>query len=136
MLAKLLSTRNPESAVAGAAGTHKRAVWSDPIDLQLIKDIAKNADATVNDVLVSALGAHSGGTSWSTPGSTVDIPTMIPVNLRPMHLPLPRELGNRFALVLLSLPSGERHRDGAADERRSAGWTRSSAPRSRSSPSR
>ena len=31
---------------------------------------------------------------------------MIPVNLRPLHLPLPRELGNRFALVLLLLPSG------------------------------
>ncbi len=34
-------TRNPESALAGAAGSHKRAVWSDPIDLQLIKDIAE-----------------------------------------------------------------------------------------------
>ena len=106
VLGKLLITRNPESAVAGAAGSHKRAVWSDPIDLQLIKDIAKNSDATVNDVLVSALAGALERYQQEHGGSTVDIPTMIPVNLRPMHLPLPRELGNRFALVLLLLPSG------------------------------
>ncbi len=108
VLRKLLVTRNPESELAGVAGSHKRAVWSDPIDLQQIKDIAKASDATVNDVLVSALAGaleryqldHPGG------GDAVDIPTMIPVNLRPLHLPLPRELGNRFSLVLLLLPSG------------------------------
>ena len=31
---------------------------------------------------------------------------MVPVNVRPLDEPLPRELGNRFALVLLRLPSG------------------------------
>ena len=31
---------------------------------------------------------------------------MVPVNLRPLDLPLPRELGNRFALVCPALPSG------------------------------
>ncbi len=106
VIGKLLLTRNPESALAGAAGTHKRAVWSDPIDLQLIKRIAKDSDATVNDVLVSALAGALERYQLEHGGPTVDIPTMIPVNLRPMHLPLPRELGNRFALVLLLLPSG------------------------------
>ncbi len=106
VFAKLLLTRNPESALAGAAGSHKKAVWSDTIDLQLIKDIAKNSDATVNDVLVSALAGALERYQLEHGVSTVDIPTMIPVNLRPMHLPLPRELGNRFALVLLLLPSG------------------------------
>ena len=113
---KLLLTRNPESAVAGVAGSHKRAVWSDPIDLVLIKDIAKKSDATVNDVLVSALAGALERYQREHGGSTVDIPTMIPVNLRPMHLPLPRELGNRFALVLLMLPSGT----GTAAERLAA----------------
>ena len=113
VLGKLLLTRNPDSALAGAAGSHKRAVWSDPIDLQLIKDIAKNSDATVNDVLVSALAGALERYQLEHGNSTVDIPTMIPVNLRPMHLPLPRELGNRFALVLLLLPSGQ----GTATER-------------------
>ena len=106
VLRKLLLTRNPESALAGAAGSHKKAVWSNPIDLQLVKEIAKGSDATVNDVLVSALAGALERYQIEHGGSTVDIPTMIPVNLRPMHLPLPRELGNRFALVLLLLPSG------------------------------
>lgn len=109
VLRKLLVTRNPESAVAGVAGAHKKAVWSEPIELQQIKDIAKGSEATVNDVLVSALAGALERYQLDHPdegGRTVDIPTMIPVNLRPMHLPLPRELGNRFALVLLLLPSG------------------------------
>lgn len=106
VLSKLLLTRNPESALAGAAGSHKRAVWSDPIDLQLIKDIAKGSGATVNDVLVSALAGAIERYQVEHGGRPVDIPTMVPVNLRPMHLPLPRELGNRFALVVLLLPSG------------------------------
>lgn len=106
VLAKLMLTRNPPSALSGAAGTHKQAVWSEPIDLQLIKDIAKTSEATVNDVLVSALAGAIERYQVERGGPPVDIPTMIPVNLRPMHLPLPRELGNRFALVLLLLPSG------------------------------
>jgi hypothetical protein len=39
-------------------------------------------------------------------GAPVDIPTMVPVNIRPLDEPLPRELGNKFALVILTLPSG------------------------------
>jgi WS/DGAT/MGAT family acyltransferase len=106
VLGKLMLTRNPESALSGSAGTHKRAVWSDPIDLQLIKDIAKTSEATVNDVLVSALAGAIERYQVERGCDAVDIPTLIPVNLRPMHVPLPRELGNRFALVLLLLPSG------------------------------
>ena len=32
---------------------------------------------------------------------------MVPVNLRPLDEPLPRELGNRFALVFLRFPSSD-----------------------------
>ncbi len=103
---KLLTIRNPTSSLAGAAGQVKKAVWSEPVELQLIKDIAARTGATVNDVLVAALAGALERYQLDHDGRTVDIPTMIPVNLRPMHLPLPRELGNRFALVLLLLPSG------------------------------
>jgi diacylglycerol O-acyltransferase / wax synthase len=106
VLSKLLLTRNPDTSLAGAAGTHKRAVWSDPIDLQLVKDIAKASEATVNDVLVSALAGAIERYQVEHGDQPVDVPTMVPVNLRPLHLPLPRELGNRFALVVLLLPSG------------------------------
>ena len=106
VLRKLLFTTNPASPVAGEVGTRKHAVWSDSIDLQQIKDIARSADATVNDVLVSALAGALERYQLDHADDCVDIPTMIPVNLRPLHVPLPRELGNRFALVLLLLPSG------------------------------
>ena len=106
VLKKLLVTRNPDSAVAGIAGREKQAVWSDPIALQRVKEIAAHSGATVNDVLVSALAGALERYQRDSGGRTVDLPTMIPVNLRPLHIPLPRELGNRFALVLLTLPSG------------------------------
>ena len=53
---------------------------------------------------------------------------MVPFNLRPLDEPLPRELGNRFGLVYLSLPVGI---CGPADRLAEvhAGWTRSSARR-------
>ncbi len=106
VLTKLLVTRNPDSAVAGVAGRTKQAVWSDPIPLQRVKEIAARSGATVNDVLVSALAGALQRYQVEHGASAVDLPTMIPVNLRPLHLPLPRELGNRFALVVLRLPSG------------------------------
>ena len=50
--------------------------------------------------------APSRRTCATTTAPRCDIPTMVPVNVRPLDEPLPRELGNRFALVLFSLPSG------------------------------
>ena len=61
---------------------------------------------TVNDVLVAALAGALSTYNLRHHGELVDIPTMIPVNVRPLDEPLPRELGNRFALVLFLLPSG------------------------------
>ena len=106
VLKKLLVTRNPDSAVAGIAGREKQAVWSAPIQLERVKAIAAHSGATVNDVLVSALAGALERYQLEHGGRAVDLPTMIPVNLRPLHIPLPRELGNRFALVMLTLPSG------------------------------
>ncbi len=105
VLKKLLVTRNPDSALAGTAGAVKGAVWSAPIELQRIKDIAAHSGATVNDVLVSAVAGALERYQVERGGRPVEVPTMVPVNLRPLHLPLPRELGNRFALVMLVLPS-------------------------------
>jgi hypothetical protein len=59
----------------------------------------------VNDVLVAALAGALSTYIRTHQGDPVDVPTMVPVNVRPLDEPLPRELGNRFALVLFSLPS-------------------------------
>ncbi|HEX4977967.1 MAG TPA: wax ester/triacylglycerol synthase family O-acyltransferase [Nocardioides sp.] len=103
--AKLLLTRNPVSPVNGPVGVEKRVVWADPIPLDAVVDLGHRTGSTVNDVLVSALAGALHRYVARHHGDPVDIPTMVPVNVRPLDEPLPRELGNRFALVLFILPS-------------------------------
>jgi len=103
--AKLLLTRNPTSPVNGPVGVEKRVVWADPIPLDAVLDAGHRTGSTVNDVLVSALAGALHRYVARHHGEPVDIPTMVPVNVRPLDEPLPRELGNRFALVLFILPS-------------------------------
>lgn len=104
--AKLLLTHNPASPVAGVVGVEKRAVWAAPIPLAGIAKVGHETGTTVNDVLVAALAGALTTYLRDSGVEAIDIPTMVPVNVRPLDEPIPRELGNRFALVLLSLPSG------------------------------
>jgi len=88
-------------------GARKRVAWADPIPLADVKAVGKRLGCTVNDVLVSAmagaLGAHLAGE-----GAAVStIRAFVPVNLRPLDKPIPRDLGNEFSLVVLELPVGE-----------------------------
>ena len=103
---KLLFSHRPDSPVSGQATVTKRAIWAPPIDLDEISAVGHRTGTTVNDVLMSALAGALTTYLVSEHGNAVDVPTMVPVNLRPLDEPLPRELGNRFALVLFSLPSG------------------------------
>jgi diacylglycerol O-acyltransferase len=103
---KLLLTRNPPTTVRARPGTFKKVVWSPPLPLQAVKDVAQETGTTVNDVLVAMLAGAVHRYLVAAGDRPVDVPTMVPVNIRPLDVPLPRELGNRFALVLLSLPSG------------------------------
>lgn len=85
-------------------GIGQRVAWSEPLDLDAVKATAHVTGTTVNDVLVAcvtgALRAH-----LERSGEPVDdLRAMVPFNLRPLDEPLPRELGNRFGLVTLSLP--------------------------------
>ena len=103
--AKLLFTRNPESPVKGPIDVQKRVIWAEPFPLVDVVDAAHRTGSTVNDVLVAALAGALSTYLRRHHGEPVDIPTMIPVNVRPLDEPLPKELGNRFALVLFLLPS-------------------------------
>jgi WS/DGAT/MGAT family acyltransferase len=103
---KLLLRSNPATAFAGRPGPAKRAVWCDPRPLDDVKRVARLAGATVNDVVVGAVSGAIHDYLVAHDGTAVDLTTMVPVNLRPPGEPLPVELGNKFALVLLSLPSG------------------------------
>ncbi len=106
-LAKLLLTStDAKTVLRGDLGVARRVTWSERMPLQSIKRIGHATGTTVNDVLITAMtGAlHR---YLSRRDSLVDeIRVMVPFNLRPLDKPLPRELGNRFGLVYLTLPVG------------------------------
>ena len=102
---KLLLGHNPESPVSGAPGQAKRAVWANPRPLKDIKLVGRAVGATVNDVLVSAVSGAISEYISERGSDPEDLSTMVPVNLRDARQPLPRELGNKFALVMLPLPT-------------------------------
>ncbi|MFI5168603.1 MAG: wax ester/triacylglycerol synthase domain-containing protein, partial [Thermoanaerobaculales bacterium] len=84
----------------------KAVAWTQPVPLALVSKIARAADATVNDVIVSAvaggLGEYLNGAGVQTLG--MRIRAMVPVNMRP-----PSDTGmtgNRFSLVYVELPVG------------------------------
>lgn len=102
----LLVDPDPETVLKGKCGVHKRTVWSAPLKLGQVKAVGKALESTVNDVLlaavVGALRRYIEGRGESPEG--LNIRAMVPVNLRsPDDL---ERLGNRFGLVLLSLPVG------------------------------
>jgi WS/DGAT/MGAT family acyltransferase len=101
---KLLFGHNPQSPLIGPTGVAKRAVWSRSRPLVDIKLVGRTAGATVNDVLVGAVSAAISHYVSDRGGDPADLSTMVPVNVRGGQ-PLPRELGNKFALVMLPLPT-------------------------------
>ncbi|HEX2808513.1 MAG TPA: wax ester/triacylglycerol synthase family O-acyltransferase [Kineosporiaceae bacterium] len=103
---KLLLGSNPSTPLGGTPGIAKRVVWSQARRLSEVKRLGRMAGATVNDVLVGAVSAAVSAYLFDHGGEAVDLTTMVPMNLRPPGQPLPRELGNHFALVLLKLPTG------------------------------
>ena len=105
---KLLLRSNPRTTFSGHPGPEKRAVWSAPRDVSDVRQIGRLAGGTVNDVLVGAVSGALGAYLVDHGCEATDLTTMVPVNLRTPGEPLPRNLGNRFALVLLPMPSGVR----------------------------
>jgi diacylglycerol O-acyltransferase len=104
----LLLGHNPQNLFSGAPGVEKRAVWSGPRAIKEVKRVSRLTGATVNDVLVAAISGAVNTYQRDHGADPVDLTTMIPVNVRPPDQPLPRELGNRFALVYLKMPTGVR----------------------------
>ena len=108
-LGKLVFTLpDRKTILRGRCGVAKRAVWTDPIPLGDVKVIGNGLGCTVNDVLsaavAGALRRHLEERGQPTEG--LEIRAMLPVNLRrPEETD---ELGNRFGLIILSLPIGLR----------------------------
>jgi WS/DGAT/MGAT family acyltransferase len=105
ILAKLLILPSDRKTIfKGDLGAIKRVVWSYPLNLEHIKTIGRAYNATINDVLISAVaGALREYMVYvgDNPNHG-DINAMVPVNLRPLDQT--PDLGNQFALVYLPLP--------------------------------
>lgn len=102
----VLTLPDRKTILRGPCGVPKRAVWSEPVLLSEVKTIGHSLGATVNDVLLAAVAGALRRylAARGQPIDGVDIRAMIPVNLRrPDELD---KLGNRFGLVILSLPVG------------------------------
>lgn len=95
---------DPPTALRGEVGITKRVVWSSPIALDELRECAHGAGATVNDLLLAAVAGALRTHLVRERSPVHDIRAIVPLNLRSPDLPLPRELGNMFGLVYLSLP--------------------------------
>lgn len=102
---KLLIDALPDSHFSHEPGVDKLLAWSKPQPVAEVRAIGKATGSTVNDVLIAALSGALARYLSSFDESVDRLTTMVPVNIRPPGQPLPRELGNRFALVMLHLPT-------------------------------
>jgi WS/DGAT/MGAT family acyltransferase len=95
---------DPETILRGRFDGDNHIAWSPPIPLARIKAVGKTLDATVNDILLSAM---SGGfrayllARGESPDAT-PLRALVPVDLRGGADA--SGLGNRFGLVFLTLP--------------------------------
>ena len=92
----------------GRCGVPKRAVWSKPLPLSAVKDVAHALDATLNDVLLATVAGALRRylEERGEVAANLNMRAMVPVNMRPAHQL--HQLGNQFGLVILSLPVGLR----------------------------
>lgn len=97
----------PDVSLRNDLGTRKRAGWTDRIDLDRVKELKQQYDATVNDVLLGvtagALRRELEERGEATDG--VEIRCTVPVNLVPMR-ERGETLGNEFGLAFIPLPVG------------------------------
>jgi diacylglycerol O-acyltransferase / wax synthase len=103
----ILPGADPRTPLKGDAHVAHRVAWAEPVPLSTVKRAGRARGATVNDVLVTAVaGAVGRHLRRSAREDVEEIHALVPFNLRPLDRPLPRELGNRFGLILLGLPVG------------------------------
>jgi diacylglycerol O-acyltransferase len=102
LLKLLFTSGDAASVLKGELGTGRSVAWSRPLSLEKIKAIAHAQDATVNDVLLGAVSGALRGHLIACGEEPHEIRTFVPFNLRPFDKSI--ELGNRFGLVILTLP--------------------------------
>jgi WS/DGAT/MGAT family acyltransferase len=101
-----LMSSDPKTLFKGPLTMDKRAVWSKPMPVARIKEIARVTGATINDVVLASIagGLRAYLLARNQPAADVNVRAVVPVNLRPIEQAW--EMGNRFGLVFVSLPLG------------------------------
>lgn len=101
---QILMPSDPKTSFKGSLSSRKTVAWSDRLSLAQIKAMGNACDATVNDVLISAI---SGALrryliEKNNPVDGFDLHVSMPVNIREPGTE--DALGNRFGVVSLALP--------------------------------
>jgi WS/DGAT/MGAT family acyltransferase len=96
--------RDPRTCLHAPLGIRKGAAWTQPIELDRLKDIGRAYGVTVNDVALAVTAGALRGYLLPRGQAAHDLRIFIPVNLRPPNEPVSTRLGNRFGLIFLSLP--------------------------------
>lgn len=102
-LTKLVFTESAEAPWTGTPGIAKVVSWSVPLPLSEIKRVGRQTGATVNDVLIAAVAGGLRRYLLARGRTPAEVVWMVPVNLKPFADNLPAELGNYFALVMVSM---------------------------------
>ena len=102
---------DPSTPFKGELGTAKKCAWSKVMALDRVKTFSKQRSATINDVLLAGVAGalRRYMIRRGYPADGVDFRAVVPVNLRPEGEA--KELGNRFGMVFLQLPTGIADRD-------------------------
>ncbi len=103
----LIGTRNDSTLWTGTAGHDKGVAWSEPVSLAKVQAVATANRCTVNDVLVTSVAGTLYDYLEAHHVRCSSVTFMIPVNLKPVDVTLPDNLGNEFALVQLELPTDQ-----------------------------
>lgn len=113
----LFSDGHDAQVWSGHAGIDKRVSWLESFPLDGLKDAAQAHECTLNDILMAAVSLAMTDYLESRGGTDVsDLSWMMPVSLRPIDGTLPATLGNKFAVVMLSMPLGIRDHATLIDE--------------------
>ena len=108
-LAKLLGTgADAPTPLRAPVSPANRVAWSTGTSLAGVKATSRALDATINDVLMTAVAGALGRYLRERRVNAPEVRAMVPFNLRPLDEPLDRGLGNHFALILLGLPTSVR----------------------------
>jgi WS/DGAT/MGAT family acyltransferase len=102
---------DPSTRLRGHPRGERRLAWSKGIELSRVKALARERDATINDVLLAALAGALRRYIIDHGDAPVGFRAIVPVNLRPLADAIDEVRGNWFGLVFADLPVAEPDRE-------------------------